>query len=77
MTSLKTLVVCITVNYEEFERRGATDLLTGHLRNGYAGQDARVGTRRGTIDEFKPGKGKGQDCTLSLCLREIYTDYTI
>lgn len=58
MTSLKTLSVCITVNYEQFERTGATDLLIGHLRNGYAGQDARVGTRHGTTDEFKPGKGK-------------------
>lgn len=47
------------------------------MRNVYAVQDVRVGTRHGKIDQYKPGKGEWQDCILSVFLCEIYADYTI
>ena len=46
---------------------GISDHLTCLLRNLYAGQDATVRTRQGTMDWFKIGKGVLQDCILSPC----------
>ena len=46
-----------------------SDHLTCLLRNLYAGQDATVKTRQGTMDWFKTGKGvQRQSCILSPCL---------
>ena len=45
------------------------------LRNLYAGQEATVRTRHGTIDWFQIGKGVGQDFILSLCLFNLYAEY--
>ena len=44
------------------------DHFTCLLRNPYAGQEATVRTRHGTMDWFKIGKRVHQDCTLSPCL---------
>ena len=44
------------------------------LRNLYAGQEARVRTRHGTIDWFKIRKGVHQGCILSSCLLNFYAE---
>ena len=49
--------------------------LTFLLRNLYAGQEATVRTRHGTVDWFQTGKGEGQGCILSLCLFNFYAEY--
>ena len=41
----------------------------------YAGQEATVRTKHGTMDWFKIGKGVRQGCMLSLCLFNLYTEY--
>ena len=51
------------------------DHLTCLLRNLYAGQEATVRTRNGTMDWFQIGKGVRQDCILSPCLFNLYADY--
>ena len=45
------------------------------LRNLYAGQEAAVRTRHGTMDWFQIGKGVGQGCILSPCLFNLYAEY--
>ena len=47
---------------------GIPDHLTSLMRNLYAGQEAIVKTRHGTMDWFKIGKGICQGCILSLTL---------
>ena len=54
---------------------GIPDHLTCLLRNLYAGQDATVRTRCGTIDWFQIGKGVCQGCILSPCLFNFYAEY--
>ena len=49
--------------------------LTYLPRNLYAGQEATVRTRHETTDWFLIGKGVPQDCMLSLCLFNCYTEY--
>ena len=51
------------------------DLLTCLLRNLYAGQEATVRTRHGTMDWFQIGKGVCQGCILSPCLFNLYAKY--
>ena len=41
----------------------------------YAGQEATVRTRHGTMDWFQIGKGVCQGCILSPCLFNLYADY--
>ena len=43
------------------------DPLMRLLRNLYAGQEATVGTRHGTMDWFQTGKGVRQGCIVSPC----------
>ena len=43
----------------------------------YAGQEATVRTRHGTIDWFQIGKGVCQGCILSPCLFNLYAEYII
>ena len=43
------------------------------LRNLYAGQEATVRTRHGTMDWFQIWKGVRQDCILSPCLFNLYS----
>ena len=52
---------------------GIPDHLTCLLRNLYAGQEATVRTRHGTIDRFQIGKGVGQVCILS----RLYIPYLL
>ena len=54
---------------------GIPDHLICLLRNLYAGQEAIVRTGHGTTDWFQIGKGVRQDCILSLCLFNLYTEY--
>ena len=54
---------------------GIPDHLTCLLRNLYAGQEATVRTRHGTMDWFKIGKGVCQGCLLSPCLFNLHADY--
>ena len=54
---------------------GIPDHLTKFLRNLYAGQEAIVRTRHGTIDWFKIGKGAGQGCLFSPCLFNLCAEY--
>ena len=53
---------------------GILDHLTCLLRNLYAGQEATVKTRHGTMDWFQIGKGVCQSCILSP-LFNFYTEY--
>ena len=54
---------------------GITNHLTCLLRNLYAGQEATVRTGHGTTDWFQIGKQVQQDCILSPCLFNLYTEY--
>ena len=49
--------------------------LTCLLRSLYAGQEATVRTRHGTMDWFQIGKGVHQGCILSACLLNLYTEH--
>ena len=55
---------------------GIPDHLTCLLRNLYAGQEATVRIRHGTTDWFQIGKGVHQGYILSLCLFNLYAEYT-
>ena len=54
---------------------GIPDHLTCLLRNLYAGEEARVRTRYGTVNWLQIGKGVCQSCMLSLCLFNLYAEY--
>ena len=54
---------------------GISDHLTCFLRNLYAGQDATVRTRQGTMDWFKIGKGVLEGGILSPCLFNLCAEY--
>ena len=54
---------------------GIPDHLTCLLRNLYAGQEAIVRTRHGTIDWFQIRKGVHQGYKLSPCLFNLYAEY--
>ena len=47
---------------------GIPDHLTCHLRNLYAGEEAKVRTGHGTTDWFQIRKGVHQSCVLSPCI---------
>ena len=49
--------------------------LTCLLKNLYAGQEATVRTRHGTMDWFQIGKGVCQGCILSPCLFNLCAEY--
>ena len=51
------------------------DHLTCLLRNLYAGQEATVRIRQGTMDWFHIGKGIYQGCILSPCLFNLCAEY--
>ena len=75
LTMPKPLTVWITINCGKFWEMGIPDHLTCFLRNLYAGQEATVRTRYGTMDWFQIGKGVRQGCILSLCLFNFYAEY--
>ena len=67
--------VWITTNWKILQEMGIPDHLTCLLRNLYAGQEATVRTRHGTTDWFQIRKGARQDCILSPCLFNFYSEY--
>ena len=60
-----------------FKDMGIPGNLTCLLWNLYAGQEATVRTEHGTTDWFQIGKGIRQGCILSLCLFNLYAEYTM
>ena len=68
---------CVDHNklWKILKEMGIPDHLTCLLRNLYAGQEATVRTRHGTMDWFKIGKGVSQGYILSPCLFNLYTEY--
>ena len=54
---------------------GISNHLTCILGNLYAGQEATIRTRAGTIDWFQTSKGLCQGCILSPCLFNFYAEY--
>ena len=75
MARPKALTAWITINCGKFLKMRIPNHLTCLLRNLYAGQEARVRTRHGTIDWFQIGKGVHQGCILSPCLFNLYAEY--
>ena len=69
------LTVQITTNWKFLKEMGIPDHLTCLLRNLYAGQEATVRIRHGTMDWFQMGKGVNQGCILSPCLFNFYAEY--
>ena len=67
--------VWITTNWNILNEMEIPGHITCLLRNLYAGQEATVRTRHGTMDWFKIGKGVCQGCILSLCLFNFYAEY--
>ena len=68
---------CVDHNklWKILQEMGIPDHLTCLLRNLYAGQEAAVRTRHGTMDWFQIGKGVCQDCVLPPCLFNFYAEY--
>ena len=54
---------------------GVPDHLTCLLINLYAGQEATVKTKHGTMDWFQLGKEVSKGCILSPCLFNLYAEY--
>ena len=54
---------------------GIADRITYLMKNLYAGQEATVRTRHGTMAWFQIGKGVCQGCILSICLNNLYAEY--
>ena len=77
LTTPKPLTVWIKTNCGKFWKRWEwiPDHLTCLLRNLYAGQEATVRTRHGTMDWFRIGKEVRQGCILSPCLFNLYAEY--
>ena len=70
---------CVDHNkqWKILQEMGIQDHLACFLRNLYVGQEATVRTGHGTTDLFQIGKGVCQDCILSPCLFNLYTEYII
>ena len=70
---------CVDHNklWEILKEMGITDHLTCLMKNLYAGQEATVRTRYGTIDWFQIGKIECQGCILSPCLFNLYAEYVM
>ena len=67
---------CVDQNklWKILQEMGIPDHLTYLLRYLYAGQEATVKTRHGTMDWFQTGKGEHQGCILSPCLFNLYAE---
>ena len=70
---------CVDHNklWKILKEMGISDHITWFLRNLYAGQEATVRTGHGMADWFQIGKGVHQGCILSLCLFNLYAEYTM
>ena len=65
----------ITTNWKILNKMGIPNHLTCLLRNLYAGQEATVRTRHGTMDWFQIEKEVHQSCILSPCLFSFYAEH--
>ena len=80
-TSISALLtmpsLCVDHNklWNILQEMGIPDHLTCLLRNLYAGQEAIVRNRHGSIDWFQIGKGVHQGYIVSLCLYNLYEEY--
>ena len=77
LTARKPLTMWITTNCGKFLELGIPDHLTFLLRNLYAGKEATIRTRHGTMDWFQIGKGACQGYILSPCLFNLHVEYTM
>ena len=70
---------CVDHNklWQMLQKMGIPDHLTCLRRNLYAGQEAIVRTKHGTMDWFQIGKGVCQGCLLSPHLFNLYTEYNM
>ena len=70
---------CVDHNrlWKILKEMGIPDHLTWLLQNLYAGQEATVKTRHGTMDWFKIRKGVHQGCIVSPYLFNLYAEYII
>ena len=75
LTKLKPLTVWITANWKILQEMGISHHLICILRNLYAGQEAIVRARHGTMDWYQIGKGVHQGCILSPCFFNLYAEY--
>ena len=68
---------CVDHNklWKILQEMGIPDHLTCLRSNLYAGQEATVRTRHGTVDWFQIGKGVHQGCILLPCLFNLYAEY--
>ena len=68
---------CVDHNklWKILKEMGIPDHQTYLLWNLYVGQEATVRTGHGTTDFFQIEKRLSQDCTLSLCLFNLYEEY--
>ena len=68
---------CVDHNklWKNLQEMGIPDHLTCFQRNLYAGQEATVRTRHGTMNWFQIGKRVCQGCILSPCLFNLYAEY--
>ena len=58
------------------QEMGIPDHLSCLLRNLYAGQEATARTGHGKMDWFQIGKGVCQNCILSPCLFNLYSEWS-
>ena len=77
LTTPKPLIVWITTNWKILQEMEIPDHLICFMRNLYAGQEATVRTRLGTMDWFQTGKGVRQGCILSPCFFNLYAEYIV
>ena len=75
LTTPKPLTVDHKILWKILHKMGIPDHLTCLLRSLYAGQEATVRTRHGTVDWFQIGKGVHQGYILSPCLFNLYAEY--
>ena len=73
LTTLMPLTMRITTNCGECLEMGIPNHLMCLLRNLYAGQEATVRTKYGTMGWFQIRKGVCQGCILSPCLFQFYS----
>ena len=67
--------MCLKYIYIYIKKMGIPDHLTCLLRNLYAGLEATVRTRHGSMDWIKIGKGVAQGYMLSPCLFNLCAEY--
>ena len=75
LTTQKPLTVWITTDCGKFLKRWEYQTSWPASWNLYAGQEATIRTRAGTIDWFQTSKGLCQGCILSPCLFNLYAGY--